>query len=181
MSHDLHPVAPPIARERRWLALGVLCAAQFMLILDVTVVNVALPDLSADLSLSRTNATWVITLYTLFFGGLMLVGGRSADLFGPRRVLMLGLAVFTAASLAAGLAGSAEILLVSRGAQGLAAAFLSPAALATVAMTFQGDEHRKAFGVWATMGTLGSAAGSYLAASSPPARAGAGSSSSMSR
>lgn len=161
MTHDV-TTAPLIARERRWLALAMLCAAQFMLVLDITVVNVALPDLASDLTLSRGGTTWVITLYTLFFGGLMLVGGRSADLFGPRRVLLTGLGLFTAASLAAGLAGSAEALLIARGGQGLAAAFLSPAALATVAMTFQGDEHRKALGVWATMGTLGAAAGVVL-------------------
>jgi EmrB/QacA subfamily drug resistance transporter len=133
-----------------------------MLILDITVVNVALPDLAADLTLSRTTTTWVITLYTLFFGGLMLVGGRSADVFGPRRVLMTGLGLFTAASLAAGLSDSAETLLVARGAQGLAAALLSPAALATVAMTFRGDEHRRAFAIWATMGTAGLAVGVVL-------------------
>lgn len=162
MSHDVHEAESLIARERRWLALAVLCAAQFMLILDITVVNVALPDLAADLSLGRTATTWVVTVYTLFFGGLMLVGGRSADLLGPRTVLMAGIAVFTAASLAAGLADSGEALLISRAAQGLAAAFLSPAALATVAMTFHGDEHRRAFGVWATMGTAGAAAGVVL-------------------
>jgi EmrB/QacA subfamily drug resistance transporter len=162
MSHDVHDTEPIIARDRRWRALAVLCTAQFMLILDITVVNVALPDLAGDLGLGRTATTWVITLYTLFFGGLMLVGGRSADLLGPRRVLLAGIGVFTAASLAAGLAGSAESLLVSRGAQGLAAAFLSPAALATLTMTFHGDEHRRVFGVWATMGTLGSAIGVVL-------------------
>jgi EmrB/QacA subfamily drug resistance transporter len=162
MSHDVNTEEPLIAEERRWLALAVLCAAQFMLVLDITVVNVALPDLAGDLTLTRTATTWVITLYTLFFGGLMLVGGRSADLFGPRRVLITGLGLFTAASLAAGLAGTAETVLVARGAQGLAAAFLSPAALATVAVTFHGDEHRKAFGIWATMGTLGSAVGVVL-------------------
>jgi EmrB/QacA subfamily drug resistance transporter len=162
MSHDVHAEAPPIAPEHRWLALAVLCTAQFMLVLDITVVNVALPDLAGDLDLGRTTTTWVITLYTLFFGGLMLVGGRSADVFGPRRVLMTGLGLFTAASLAAGLANSAETLLVARGAQGLAAALLSPAALATVAMTFRGDEHRRAFGVWATMGTAGLAVGVVL-------------------
>lgn len=162
MSHPAHTDAPLIAAERRWLALTVLCAAQFMLVLDITVVNVALPDLSGELALGRSATTWVITIYTLLFGGLMLVGGRSADVFGPRRVLMSGLGLFTAASLAAGLSGSAEALLAARGAQGLAAAFLSPAALATVAVTFDGEERRKAFGVWATMGTLGSGAGVVL-------------------
>src|SRR5690242_14464061 len=112
MFHGVQESEPLVARERRWLALAVLCTAQFMLILDITVVNVALPDLAADLTLGRTTTTWVVTLYTLFFGGLMLVGGRSADLLGPRRVLLAGLGVFTAASLAAGLAGSAEALLI---------------------------------------------------------------------
>src|SRR5215217_2829011 len=110
MSHDVQETEPLIARDRRWIALAVLCTAQFMLILDITVVNVALPDLAADLALGRTATTWVITLYTLFFGGLMLVGGRSADLLGPRRVLLAGIGLFTAASLAAGLADSAEVL-----------------------------------------------------------------------
>jgi EmrB/QacA subfamily drug resistance transporter len=160
MTHDVD--APLIARDRRWLALAVLCAGQFMLILDITVVNVALPDITADLTLDRTTTTWVITLYTLFFGGLMLVGGRCADIFGPRRVLLTGLSAFVTASLVAGLADSGGVLLGARAAQGLSAALLSPAALATVAMTFHGDEHRKAFGVWATMGTLGSAVGVVL-------------------
>jgi EmrB/QacA subfamily drug resistance transporter len=133
-----------------------------MLILDITVVNVALPDITADLTLDRTTTTWVITLYTLFFGGLMLVGGRCADIFGPRRILLTGLGAFVTASLVAGLAGSGDVLLGARAAQGLSAALLSPAALATVAMTFHGDEHRKAFGVWATMGTLGLAVGVVL-------------------
>src|SRR6266516_4266338 len=89
---------PP--HPRRWLALGLLGLAQFMLVLDVTVVNVALPSIEASLHLSRAALTWVITAYALCFGGLMLFGGRSADLFGPRRVLLTGLTIFTAASLA---------------------------------------------------------------------------------
>jgi EmrB/QacA subfamily drug resistance transporter len=136
--------------------------AQFMLILDVTVVNVALPDIGADLHLHRATLTWVITAYTLAFGGLMLLGGRAADLFGARRTLLVGLAVFTAASLTAGLAGDAPLLLGARAAQGVGAALLSPAALSIVTTTFHGPERGKALGIWAALGGTGSAVGVLL-------------------
>lgn len=162
MSEETRTPMKLIAQEKRWLAMVVLCAAQFMLILDVTVVNVALPDMSDDLSLTRSATTWVVTLYALFFGGLMLVGGRAADILGPRRVLMAGLMVFTVASLAAALAQSSEALLIARGAQGVGAAILSPSALAALSMTFHGDEHRRVLGAWAAIGSLGSVAGVML-------------------
>ncbi len=112
-----------------WGVLALLCLAQFMVILDVTVVNVALPDMSRDLDLSRAAATWVVTAYTLCFGGLLILGGRLADIAGRRTVFLAGLAVFTTASLAAGLAGGTGVILGARAAQGVGAALLSPAAL----------------------------------------------------
>ncbi|MEU5975584.1 MFS transporter [Streptomyces sp. NPDC047315] len=150
-----HPPPPP----RRWAALAVICLAQFMLVLDVTVVNVALPDLAAELDLGRAALTWVVTAYTLAFGGLMLLGGRLADALGTRRVLLAGLAVFTAASLVTGLAQSAELLIGGRLAQGVGAALLSPAALAVVTTSFHGPERNRALGVWAAIGGTGSAFG----------------------
>ncbi|WP_406133515.1 MFS transporter [Streptomyces zaomyceticus] len=154
----VHPAPDP----RRWTALALICAAQFMLVLDVTVVNVALPALAADLDLGRTTLTWVVTAYTLCFGGLMLLGGRLADALGARRVLLAGLALFTAASLACGLAQGADVLLGGRIAQGIGAALLSPAALALVTTVFQGAERPKALGVWAAVGGTGSAVGVLL-------------------
>ncbi|MFH9723305.1 DHA2 family efflux MFS transporter permease subunit [Streptomyces sp. NPDC017254] len=153
-----HPAPDP----RRWKALALICAAQFMLVLDVTVVNVALPALAADLGLGRTTLTWVVTAYTLCFGGLMLLGGRLADALGARRVLLTGLALFTAASLACGLAPNAGVLLGGRIAQGIGAALLSPAALALVTTVFHGPERTKALGAWAAVGGTGSAVGVLL-------------------
>ncbi|WP_426364964.1 MFS transporter [Streptomyces sp. E-08] len=153
------PVHP---HPRRWTALALICAAQFMLILDVTVVNVALPAVAADLHLGRTALTWVVTAYTLCFGGLMLLGGRLADALGARRVLLAGLALFTAASLACGLAPNAAVLLSGRAAQGVGAALLSPAALALVTTAFHGPERARALGVWAAIGGTGSAVGVLL-------------------
>jgi EmrB/QacA subfamily drug resistance transporter len=154
------PVHPgPAADPRRWAALALVCLAQFMLILDVTVVNVALPDMAADLHLGRSTLTWVVTSYTLCFGGLMLLGGRLADALGARRTLLAGLALFAAASLVCGLAGSATTLLAGRVAQGIGAALLSPAALSVVTTTFHGRERDKALGVWAAIGGTGAAAG----------------------
>ncbi|MFJ7957153.1 MFS transporter [Streptomyces sp. NPDC096319] len=154
--------APADLRPRRWTALALICAAQFMLILDVTVVNVALPAVAADLDLGRTALTWVVAAYTLCFGGLMLLGGRLADAVGARRTLLTGLALFTAASLACGLAPNAEVLLAGRVAQGIGAALLSPAALALVTTTFHGPERARALGVWAAIGGTGSAVGVLL-------------------
>jgi EmrB/QacA subfamily drug resistance transporter len=157
--------APPRDRHsasRRRAALTVLCLAQFMLVLDVTVVNVALPDIGADLHLGRTALTWVVTSYTLAFGGLMLLGGRLADALGARRTFLAGLVLFTGASLAAGLANGAGTLLTARVAQGAGAALLSPAALSLVTSSFEGEERRRALGVWAGIGGAGSAAGVLL-------------------
>ncbi|MFF3839763.1 MFS transporter [Streptomyces sp. NPDC001930] len=153
-----HPDPDP----RRWKALALICAAQFMLVLDVTVVNVALPALATDLDLGRTALTWVVTAYTLCFGGLMLLGGRLSDALGARRVLLTGLALFTAASLACGLAPNAGVLLGGRIVQGIGAALLSPAALALVTGVFHGPERPRALGVWAAVGGTGSAVGVLL-------------------
>jgi EmrB/QacA subfamily drug resistance transporter len=147
---------------RRWQALVLLCLAQFMVILDITVVNVALPAIGADLSLDRAALTWVVTAYTLCFGGLMLLGGRLADLLGRRRMFLAGLATFTIASLAAGLAPDGMILVAARALQGVGAALLSPAALSIVTTTFQGRERYRALGVWAALGGAGAAVGVLL-------------------
>jgi EmrB/QacA subfamily drug resistance transporter len=147
---------------RRWRLLGLLAVAQFMLILDVTVVAIALPHIETDLGLRRETLTWVVSAYTLMFGGLMLLGGRAADLFGSRRVVLTGLIVFTLASLATGLANGPELLLGGRVAQGIGAALLSPAALSVVTKTFDGEERNKALGIWSAMGGGGSAIGVLL-------------------
>ncbi|MFE5852575.1 MFS transporter [Streptomyces sp. NPDC056500] len=159
-THPHHDHPPP--DPRRWTVLALICVAQFMLVLDVTVVNVALPDMAADLALDRATLTWVVASYTLCFGGLMLLGGRLADALGARRTLLAGLAIFTAASLFTGLAQNAPALIGGRVAQGVGAALLSPAALAIVATGFHGAERNKALGVWAAIGGTGSAAGVLL-------------------
>lgn len=145
-----------------WLALAALALAQFMLILDVTVINVALPDLSRDLGLSAEAAGWAIAGYAIPFGGLMLLGGRSADLFGSRRVFLVGLTLFTAASFAAGIAPNAATFIGARVMQGIGAALLSPAALATLTTRFSGQNRHRALGVWAAIGGIGAAAGVLL-------------------
>ncbi len=162
--HPVHDTDEPreaqeSADPRRWKALAAISVAQFMLILDLTVVNVALPDLGADLDLSRTAFTWTISIYVLFFGGLLLLGGRLADVFGGRTMMLTGLVVFTLASLASGLAQNETLLLGGRVAQGVGAALLSPAALSTVTSTFHGEERNRALSVWASLGGVGFAAG----------------------
>src|SRR5215831_20449886 len=147
------------ADPRRWKALAVVSVAQFMLILDVTVVNVALPDLGTDLDLSRTAFTWAVSAYGLVFGGLLLLGGRLADLFGARRMILTGLGIFTLASLASGLAQNQTLLLGGRAGQGAGAALLSPAALAAITSIFHGQERNKALSVWAFLGGVGFTAG----------------------
>jgi EmrB/QacA subfamily drug resistance transporter len=156
------PEAPAHPHPRRWTILGFLGVAQLMLILDVTVVAVALPHMSADLGLDRGATTWVVSAYTLTFGGLLLLGGRAADLFGGRRLVLGGLLLFVAASLVAGLAESGPMLLGGRVAQGFAAALLSPAALSQVVTLFDGEERNKALGVWSALGGGGAALGVLL-------------------
>jgi hypothetical protein len=120
---------PPGPDPRRWWALVLLCLAQFMVILDITVVNVALPSIGTDLDLDRASLTWVVTAYTLCFGGFMLLGGRLVDALGRRRIFLAGLGLFTVASLASGLSQTGAVLIAARGGQGVGAALLSPAAL----------------------------------------------------
>jgi EmrB/QacA subfamily drug resistance transporter len=147
---------------RRWRILGLVGVAQLMLILDVTVVAIALPHIGAELDLRREALTWVVSGYTLAFGGLLLLGGRAADLFGARRLLLAGLLLFAAASLTAGLATSAPMLLTGRVAQGMAAAMLSPAALSLIVTIFDGDERNRALGIWSALGGSGAALGVLL-------------------
>jgi EmrB/QacA subfamily drug resistance transporter len=153
---------PRSAGPPNWLALALLASAQLMLVLDVTVVNVALPDIGAALHLGRGQVPWVMTIYTLFFGGLMLLGGRVADLFGARRMTLAGLGVFTAASLLSALSRDAVTLLAGRSLQGIGAALMSPAALATVMTLFPGPGRAKALGVWSALAGAGSALGVVL-------------------
>jgi EmrB/QacA subfamily drug resistance transporter len=149
-------------RTGRWAVLVLLCLAQFMLIVDITVVQVALPTIGADLALDREALTWVVTTYTLCFGGLMVLGGRLADALGARRTLMAGLAVFTLASLLAGLAPNGAVLIAGRALQGVGAALLSPSALAVITRTFDDERRNRALGVWAAIGGSGAAVGVLL-------------------
>lgn len=146
----------------RWRILGFLGVAQLMLILDVTVVAIALPQIESDLDASRAALTWTVSAYALAFGGLMLLGGRLADLVGAKRVVLAGLLVFTAASLLTGLAESSELLIAGRIAQGVGAALLSPSALSLVVTLFDGDERNRALGVWSALGGGGAALGVLL-------------------
>ena len=154
--------APRSPDRKRWTALALLAAAQLMLVLDVTVVNVALPDIGASLHLTRAELPWVVTAYTVVFGGLMLLGGRAADRYGARRLTLAGLAVFTGASLLSGLAPGPAALLAGRALQGCGAALLSPAALAAVMTMFSGRDRARALGVWSGLAGLGSALGVIL-------------------
>ncbi|MEE6309524.1 MFS transporter [Plantactinospora veratri] len=147
---------------RRWRILGLVGVAQLMLILDVTVVAIALPHLGADLDLPRETLTWVVSGYTLAFGGLLLLGGRAADVFGARRLVLAGLLLFAAASLTAGLATTGPMLLTGRVAQGMAAAMLSPAALSLIVTIFDADERNRALGIWSALGGSGAALGVLL-------------------
>jgi MFS family permease len=145
---------------QRWKAFALLVAAYFMTIVDFTIVNVALPDIGRELRFAESDLQWVVTAYGLTFAGFVLLGGRAADLLGRRRILMAGLAVFTAASLGCGLATSDTFLIVMRGIQGLGAALVLPAALSTVTSMFpEGPERNKALGIWGGAGALGGTVG----------------------
>jgi EmrB/QacA subfamily drug resistance transporter len=147
----------------RWVVLVLVCFAQFMVVLDATVVNVALPSIQKDLGLSEANLQWIINAYTLVFGGFLLLGGRAGDLLGRKRLFLFGLVVFTVASLLDGLSQTSGMLIGSRALQGLGAAFISPAALAIITTTFEeGAERAKALGVWAAIAIGGSAIGLIL-------------------
>src|SRR2546426_2024897 len=156
MSTELHD-------RRRWIALAVIVAAQFMVVLDVAIVNVALPSIRTDLHFTQESLQWVITAYSILFGGVLLLGGRLADLLGRRRLFMAGLLLFTVSSLLDGLAWSEGSLIAFRALQGLGAALLSPAALSILTTTFrEGRERNLALGIWGAASGSGGAAGVLL-------------------
>jgi EmrB/QacA subfamily drug resistance transporter len=150
-------------QEKRWLALVLLAAAQFVVVLDASIVNVALPTIGRALDFSQDNLSWIVNAYVLTFGGFLLLGGRTADLLGRRRVFMAGLMLVAVASLAAGFAATEAQLIAARAAQGLGAAIISPAALSIVTTIFKdGAERNKALGVWGAVAGAGGAAGVLL-------------------
>jgi EmrB/QacA subfamily drug resistance transporter len=151
------------SHRRKWFALGLLSAVQFMVVLDIAIVNVALPSIQADLGFSQENLQWVMSAYALMFGGFLLLGGRAADLLGRRRIFLGGISLFTAGSLAAGFAWSDASLIGARALQGLGAAVITPAALSILSTTFrEGRERNIALGVWGAVGGFGAAAGVLL-------------------
>src|SRR4051812_5103365 len=144
---------------QRWKALALLCAAFFMVILDSAIVVVALPSIGGDLGFSTGDLQWVLSAYLLSFGGLLLLGGRAADLLGRRRVFMVGTVLFAVASLACGLSASVAGLIAARVVQGVAAAIMTPTALSILTTTFEeGAERNKALGVWGAIGGVGATA-----------------------
>ena len=148
---------------RRWKALILICTAIFVVVLDIAIVNVALPTIQHDLHFAQQNLQWVITAYALTYGGFLLLGGRAADLLGRRIVFMGGLAIFGAASLVCGLSSSSGMLIAARGVQGFGAAVVTPAALSIISVTFtEGSERNKALGAWGAVGGSGAAAGVLL-------------------
>ncbi|MBI4034563.1 MFS transporter [Candidatus Saccharibacteria bacterium] len=149
--------------ENKWVILALLALAQFMVVLDVAIVNVALPSISRDLHFAANDLQWVITAYTLTFGGFLLLGGRASDLYGRRKIFIGSIAAFSVASLVCGLSNSDTMLIVARAVQGLAGAIMSPAALSIVLSEFkEGKERNKAMGVWAAVAAGGAAAGVLL-------------------
>jgi EmrB/QacA subfamily drug resistance transporter len=152
-----------LPQDKKRLALALLALAQFVVVLDASIVNVALPSIGSDLEFSQGDLSWVVNGYTLFFGGFLLLGGRMADLIGRRRLFVAGLIVFALASLAGGLATSSGMLIAARAVQGLGAAMLSPAALSLITVIFaEGAERNKALGVWGAVAGSGGAAGVLL-------------------
>ncbi|MBA3375416.1 MAG: MFS transporter [Actinobacteria bacterium] len=155
--------SPAQGHVNPWLVLVLVCMAQFMVILDATIVNVALPSIQADLDMSDADLQWIVNAYTLVFGGFLLLGGRAGDLVGRKRIFLVGVVVFTVASLLNGLAPSSEVLIVCRGLQGLGAALVAPAALSIITTTFaEGAERAKAMSVWAAIAVGGGAVGLLL-------------------
>jgi EmrB/QacA subfamily drug resistance transporter len=148
------------ASSRKWLTLAIVGAAFFMTILDVAIVNVAIPSIEKDLNVTETTVQWVLIAYSITFGGFLLLGGRMADLLGRRLIFLVGLTLFTTASLVCGLSGSIGVLIGARAVQGIGAAIISPAALSIVSTTFrEGAERNKALGIWGALGGSGAAAG----------------------
>ena len=156
----------PAMAERetnRWVTLVLVCLAQFMVILDATIVNIALPTIQEDLHFSQADLQWVVNSYTLLFGGFLLLGGRAADILGRKRIFIAGTIVFSVASLLNGLATSSEMLIAFRALQGLGGALVSPAALSIITTTFpEGPERTKALGVWSAIAAGGGAVGLLL-------------------
>src|SRR3954464_10415934 len=153
----------PKAETNRWLILVIVCLAQFMVVLDATIVNIALPSIQHGLSFSDADLQWVINAYTLVFGGFLLLGGRAADLLGRKRLFVAGVALFSAASLFNGLAQSSSMLIAGRALQGLGGALVSPAALSLIMTNFPGTAERtKALGVWSGIAAGGGAFGLLL-------------------
>jgi EmrB/QacA subfamily drug resistance transporter len=161
VSNPQHTDPPAKLDPRRWYALALLCGAFFMVILDANIVVVALPSIEADLGFSEQGLQWVISAYALTFAGLLLLGGRAADLLGRRRLFMVGLLLFTLASLLCGLAWSPGALIGARALQGIGAAIMTPTALSIVSTTFEGAERNKALAIWGMNGAFGATAG-YL-------------------
>jgi EmrB/QacA subfamily drug resistance transporter len=156
----MQALAPQAALDpRRWWALALLCGAFFMVILDAAIVIVALPSIESDLGFSEQGLQWVVSAYALTFGGLLLLGGRAADLLGRRRVFMVGLLFFTAASVFCGLAWSPGALVAARAVQGIGAAIMTPSALSIISTTFpEGSERNRALGIWGLVGAVGATA-----------------------
>jgi EmrB/QacA subfamily drug resistance transporter len=154
---------PQHTETNRWLVLVLVCLAQFMVVLDATITNVALPSIQEDLNFTQGSLQWVINAYTLVFGGFLLLGGRAGDLFGRKRIFLAGVVIFTAASLANGLSQSGGMLIAFRALQGLGAALVSPAALSIITTTFaEGEDRAKALGVWSAIAAGGAAFGLLL-------------------
>src|ERR671918_2219199 len=154
---------PSAPDPRRWLALALLAVAQFVVVLDASIMNIALPSISQDLGVSTEDLSWIINGYVLTFGGFLLLGGRLADLLGRRLVFVAGLVLFAAASLAGGLSTSETGLIAAREVQGLGGALLAPAALSLLTTVFPaGAERNKALGIWGAVAGSGGAAGVLL-------------------
>jgi EmrB/QacA subfamily drug resistance transporter len=157
---EADPVTTAVPDPRRWQALALVCVAFFMTVLDVSIVNVALPSIGDDLNFSETGLQWVITAYAITFGGFLLLGGRAGDILGRKRMFLIGVAIFSVASLVCGLADSTGVLVAARAVQGFGAAVVSPATLSIITTTFEeGSERNKALGIWGAMGGSGAAAG----------------------
>ena len=163
MTSELQGTPAATTDRRTWLALALLCVVQFMVVLDIAIVNVALPSIKVDLGFSQGDLQWVISAYALVFGGFLLLGGRAADMLGRRRIFLGGIVVFTVASLLAGLAWSEPSLIGARALQGLGAAIITPAALSILSTTFaEGRERNIALGAWGAVGGFGAVAGVLL-------------------
>ncbi len=163
MTSQTQVTAAVSSTRGKWLALALLCVVQFMVVLDIAIVNVALPSIKRDLGFSQGDLQWVISAYALVFGGFLLLGGRAADMLGRRRIFLGGLVVFSVASLLAGLAWSDTSLIAARAFQGLGAAIITPAALSILSTTFsEGRERNIALGAWGAVGGFGAVAGVLL-------------------